>query len=265
MSIGTLLGWANCSSFAAKYHQIEAGISEPLLERPDIHLPYITPTWLTSLRQFLFNHKHVHHINRRLGKAANTRRRRRVHNVTSATPRIHCNATKQHKPCPHLLTSDDTVGHVPAIWHTYTSKQARRHEGALSTSPTACSGPDRTHLQRVKNDYGADMLLHNSSAMEPHGNGKYKSLPQHLPAYGTESQQEPHRHMTLRSYLKTLPNWQWRMISKFWQKTATDVQVWRAFLRSKRRIIIASDGGLADGYGSFGWKIEDPRTNRTRL
>jgi hypothetical protein len=39
-----------------KYSQIEAGISEHLLERPDIHLPYITSTWITSMRQFMYQH-----------------------------------------------------------------------------------------------------------------------------------------------------------------------------------------------------------------
>jgi hypothetical protein len=39
-----------------KYSQIESGISEPLLEKPDIPLLYLTPTWLTSVRQFLYQH-----------------------------------------------------------------------------------------------------------------------------------------------------------------------------------------------------------------
>ena len=34
--------------------QLEAGIGPPLLEQPDIHVPYLTPTWLLSLRQFLY-------------------------------------------------------------------------------------------------------------------------------------------------------------------------------------------------------------------
>lgn len=39
------------------YFQIEAGIGKPLLENPSIlSLPYITPTWRMSLRQFLYNH-----------------------------------------------------------------------------------------------------------------------------------------------------------------------------------------------------------------
>jgi hypothetical protein len=41
---------------AYKYQQIEAGICEPLLAYLNIHLPYITATWLMSIRQFLYNH-----------------------------------------------------------------------------------------------------------------------------------------------------------------------------------------------------------------
>ena len=40
----------------AKYSQIESGLAEPLLENPGIYIPYLTPTWLTSIRQFLFIH-----------------------------------------------------------------------------------------------------------------------------------------------------------------------------------------------------------------
>ena len=39
-----------------KYLQIEAGISEPLLEHPGISIPYLMPTWITSVWQFLFQH-----------------------------------------------------------------------------------------------------------------------------------------------------------------------------------------------------------------
>jgi hypothetical protein len=39
-----------------KYTQIEAGIPEPILERPDLYVSYLTPTWITSLRQFLYTH-----------------------------------------------------------------------------------------------------------------------------------------------------------------------------------------------------------------
>ena len=44
----------NLLLISTKYTQIEAGIPKHILERPDIILPYITPTWITSLRQFMY-------------------------------------------------------------------------------------------------------------------------------------------------------------------------------------------------------------------
>ena len=38
------------------YSQLEAGIGEPLLEHPTISLSYLTPIWITSIRQFLYQH-----------------------------------------------------------------------------------------------------------------------------------------------------------------------------------------------------------------
>ncbi|KAI2505070.1 hypothetical protein MHU86_9346 [Fragilaria crotonensis] len=39
-----------------KYSQIESGILEPILEHPAISISYLTATWITSIRQFLFQH-----------------------------------------------------------------------------------------------------------------------------------------------------------------------------------------------------------------
>jgi hypothetical protein len=39
-----------------KYLQIESGISEALLEHPGISIPHPTPTWITSVWQFLYQH-----------------------------------------------------------------------------------------------------------------------------------------------------------------------------------------------------------------
>jgi hypothetical protein len=36
--------------------QLEAGISTPLLSAPHIYIPYLTPTWVLSVRQFMYNH-----------------------------------------------------------------------------------------------------------------------------------------------------------------------------------------------------------------
>ena len=39
-----------------KHLQQEAGIGEHLLEFPQLYIPYLTPTWLTSICQYMSNH-----------------------------------------------------------------------------------------------------------------------------------------------------------------------------------------------------------------
>ena len=38
------------------YSQLESGRDTHLMERPDVAVSYFTPTWITSIRQFLFQH-----------------------------------------------------------------------------------------------------------------------------------------------------------------------------------------------------------------
>jgi hypothetical protein len=53
------------------------------------------------------------------------------------------------------------------------------------------------------------------------------------------------------------------MLTKF-QQVATDIQIWRSF-RSRRRLTIASDGGLKNGVGTFGWLIASKDNSGTRV
>jgi hypothetical protein len=39
-----------------KHLRQEAGIGEALLEVPTLHIPFLTPTWVASIRQYLSNH-----------------------------------------------------------------------------------------------------------------------------------------------------------------------------------------------------------------
>jgi hypothetical protein len=39
-----------------KFTQLESGLDVPLMENPGLHISYLTPTWITSVRQFLSQH-----------------------------------------------------------------------------------------------------------------------------------------------------------------------------------------------------------------
>ena len=73
-----------------------------------------------------------------------------------------------------------------------------------------------------------------------------------------QSNDNPPSH-SLQQFISRLPRWHQRLLSHF-RQDATDIQVWRAF-RSRRRITIASDGGLKHGIGTYGWKIVDRANN----
>ena len=74
----------------------------------------------------------------------------------------------------------------------------------------------------------------------------------------------PHIALTqypnLATYLKSLPEWYQRLLYIF-RQVATDLTIWKEF-RSKKKVTIVSEGGLADGVGTFGWKLVGS-TNQT--
>jgi hypothetical protein len=72
--------------------------------------------------------------------------------------------------------------------------------------------------------------------------------PRHDPA-----PRPPTQYNTLRKYLKSLPTWYCQLLS-YYEQTASDLEIWQSF-RSRRRLIIASDGSLLPTAGTFGWKI----------
>jgi hypothetical protein len=61
----------------------------------------------------------------------------------------------------------------------------------------------------------------------------------------------PTSFSTLKEYITTLPRTQRRLLADV-EQSATDLQIWRAF-RSKAKLYVASDGGLHDDRGTFGW------------
>ena len=55
LKVNYIKSWKN-KTLNVKYLQIESGISKPLLEHPGISISYLTPTWITSVRQCLPQH-----------------------------------------------------------------------------------------------------------------------------------------------------------------------------------------------------------------
>jgi len=245
-----------------KYTQIEAGIPENLLDRPDKHLSYLTPTWITSLRQFLFQH-----------------------NVTiSITDTLYIVYSGPHDKC--IMDTDAIKFYTPQQQRDI--NLVRLHLQAITLSDL--SNPDgktirhhalagirkenqrlRQHWPRQdvvtasqrrlwKNYITSNFIRYGQAWRNSLGSTRPDLRPrppwQHqfvAPSMEDVFRTEPSNDLSM--YMSRLPRWHQRLLSN-WQQIATDNQIWKAF-RSRRRLTIASDGGLKQSIGTLGWKIVD--------
>jgi hypothetical protein len=122
------------------------------------------------------------------------------------------------------------------------------------TSRSAISGHDNKH-QALPNVASGSATSHpHTSDISP--TGKFpltlhtdKARPQPEPTV-VHTIQQPQE---LPAVIKTLPKSQRRLLASLTQ-VATNESIWTAF-RSRHRINIASDGGLSNKEGTFGWVI----------
>ena len=90
------------------YHsQLEPGRDTPHLERHDIAVSYLTPTWLTSVRQYLFQHI-LHHPDER-HHASPPNKSRPIYNGSPAPGAFHRCSMLRHQLGSTLSTSLDFI------------------------------------------------------------------------------------------------------------------------------------------------------------
>jgi hypothetical protein len=232
--------------YSLQYSQREAGITAPLLERPDIHIPYLTKTWITSLRQYLYNH-----------------------NLTISITGTHCNNPKgQNDRCimqPDLLkgytaTQQLNINRVRLYLQVTTLSDMTDDKG-ICIQPHYLRGdrptnfqashywPRQPHIttsqQRLWRRFlTANFIRYGTKWIDRIGNLKKQA---------NINLNNPTEHPDLATYLKSLPGWYQRLLYIF-RQVETDLAIWKEF-RSKKKVTIVSDGGLTEGIGTFGWKL----------
>ena len=236
-----------------KYSQIESGIAEPLLEHPHIHVPYLTSSWLMSVRQFLY-----------------------LHNMTiTVTDQLHIETRGTSDKC--IMNPDALQGYTGPQTKDLNLVRIFLQVITLSDMSTV-DGIDACPFNSQGNRRPGKRMRTTTWPRQEEPTQQQKSLwkkyiESNYIRYGTKWKnrlnpdiiQEVHppsqemlpksevNHPTLQAHIKSLPTWFRRLLYEFTQ-IATDVEVWRAF-RSRRRLVIASDGSLLDTGGTFGWKI----------
>jgi hypothetical protein len=216
-----------------KYSQLESGISESILENPGINISYLTPTWTTSLRQFLYQHNLTISLTETMTVQFRGRYDQCImcqSHLQQYSPiqqkdinlvRLHLQVItladmsidRQHA-CPFLCAGNRQPG--KKIKHTTWPRQ-----------PTITPKQKRLWRNYIYSNY----LRYSKTWRNPMG-------PKIVEPIDIASTQHP----SLSAYLKSLPLWYRRLLFHY-EQDSTDLETWRAF-RSKRRLTIATDGSL---------------------
>jgi hypothetical protein len=235
-----------------KYSQIEAGISENILEHTEVHLPYLTPTWITSIRQFLFQHSmqisltdtlivHMRSLQDQCIMAPASLSR------YSSAQQTDINLVRLHLQVITISDMSQPDGKQICPFHLRGERRPNQYIRVKTWPRQAIPTSSQRTLWRTY--VSTQFLRYSGKWRNPLGPiTKHKALSQQLtlPSPSTTD-------TTLAEYIQSLPKWYQRLLYNFHQ-LATDVEVWRSF-RARKRLVISSDGSLLEDTGTFGWKI----------
>jgi hypothetical protein len=235
-----------------KASQLESGLSKPLLEHPNIHITYLTDTWVTSLRTFLALHKLKITLTDHYKVLLKGKWDRTIMSLEALTRYTLTQQRDINRARIFLqaMTLSDLTS--PLDRHTIDSHALHgTRDSSFVPSKAWPIQPSLTSAQRKlwKNYITSTYLRYDN---------KWKNSPIDCPTTTTQAPPaDPTTYNSLTEYLASLPLWQQRLFCHF-DQIADDLTIWKAF-RSKRWLDIISDGGLSHSVGTFGWKIVDRR------
>jgi hypothetical protein len=228
-----------------KYTQRESGLSVPLLENPSIHISYLTPTWITSLRQYLFQHNLQISLTDTLDIKLNGKYDQCIMNsefLLRYTPiqQLDINLVRLHLQVTTL--SDMATNRTSICTHHYEGNRRPDQQVELETWPRQ-QHVTPTQKRLWKRYIASNYIRYGTKWRNPID-----------PPALRDPDPQPTEYPSLAAYLNSLPTSYQRLLFTYEQES-TDLEIWRAF-RSKQRLTIATDGSLLLQAGtSFGWKL----------
>ncbi len=236
-----------------QYSQLEAGIGRDILYFPDIYISYLTPTWILSLRLFLS----LHNMSVTVSDSYQIPLRSGSDEYIMQTTHLERYSTNQQKDINlvRLFLQVNTLADL-----------------------TDCSDPKAINMLSLDGQPPSNFIA-NLNWPRQHTPSKHQirlwkryiksSFLRYVPYWKTAPIQaspvgkssapmSPTTFDTLMENLSTLPQSSRRMIDGI-EQTSSDLLVWKSF-RSRRRLYIATDGGLLTTQGTHGWVISNGST-----
>ena len=233
-----------------QYSQLEAGIGDDLLQFPNIHLSYLTPTWILSLRQFLSLHNMSvtvsdpfriplcgdsdEYIMQESHLARYSTAQQKDINLVRLYLQVNTLAELTDRSNPKAINLSFLDGQRPLSFlankqwprqHPPSKQQTRLWKGYIKSSFLRYI-PYRKKVPVLNSPVNTSQPRHSSS---------------------------PSTFKNLMEYLSSLPQSHRRMIDSL-EQISTDLQVWKSF-RARKRLYVATDGGLLNNQGTHGWVI----------
>ena len=227
------------------YSQPEAGVDFHLLEQPNRHVSYLTPSWILLVRQFLGNN-----------------------NMHLQISDLHLDPLHGPKD-EYIMQSEHLKRHTPAQQQDLNLVRLWLQVATLADMcDPDCS--NRILLCYLDGNRPSDFepspkwprQAHPSKAQQRLWKRFIRSSFLRYPPYWKVRQEKcftpsvttvpPQSFLDLPSYISSFPSRTERRLEDGLQQKASDLQVWRAF-RSKSRLHLASDGGLSHNSATHGW------------
>ena len=238
--------------------QIEAGIPNLLLEEPHIVIPYLSPTWITSMRQYQFNHNITITVTDVLQLTTQSSQ----DEIIMSAERLRFYSTSQQKDINlvRLYLQATTLADV-----------TDNHDG-LKISTTALSGIrsslfatkggwPRQELpshpqQRLWRRYLASQFLRYEYFWKRAPRAKLRDgikLPPEDACTLLRETTGKDDLVTDSRFYQSLPRSKKKLLS-YVKQCATPEAIWES-CHGKKQLSIASDGGLNGCVGTFGWNL----------
>jgi hypothetical protein len=239
--------------------QLESGIPTPLLEDPSVSVPYLTPTWILSMRQFMFNHNLRLTISDILQLPLKGERDQYVMNALrlkgySIRQQTDLNLTRLYLQVTTIADMIDKS--EPTKIAEWALNGARSPDFELNTDWPRQHAPSQQQKRLWKRYILSQFIRYDR---------KWRVPPNETLRERERRQMGPERHThdtaprTILSNIKQLTRNKRRLLAHI-NFAADEDLLWRECQR-KQTLTIASDGGLKGRHGTFGWTLSTSKNH----
>jgi hypothetical protein len=232
--------------------QLESGLPNQLLEEPSLNVKYLTPTWILSMRQYMFNHNITIQINDTTAIRLQSPKDEYIMNLSrlqaySTSAQIDINLVR-------IYLQATTVAELSDL-----SDRKRISSTALlgTRSVSFVSNPGWPRQEVPSSEQVKLWKLYISSQFLQ-SEVYWKSVPTgdtpaSVPSLDESFPSPSSSRPNLKSALRQLPIYHRRMLNHV-KQNVSDVEAWEA-CNTEDPLTFATDGGLKGTRGTFGWII----------